>query len=255
MLTTRRRQVSEGGLTGNQQTSEDLGIQQQERLVRHLAGRFAGLAEREDLEQVARLALWQAWRRFDPARGCRFSTFALPTVQGELLHYLRDQGPAVRIPRSWWDLRPRLKREADAFALEQGREPTVDELAVRLGVSEEDVTGALGVSDIHYAVSLDEPHGGPEGEETEPLTAKIGASDPRLEAVELRVMVRQSMERLPARLRDILERRYFGGLSQNEVGRQLGISQMHVSRLEHQALAQMRQELRQAWSEDMQGGR
>src|SRR5437879_826563 len=111
------------------------------RIARYMALRFEGNVESEDLEQVARLALLQAARRFDPERNCRFSTFAYSTIMGHIRHYLRDRAPAVRIPRRWVDLRPRLKRAAEELAQALGREPSVGELADRLGVSEEEVTG------------------------------------------------------------------------------------------------------------------
>jgi RNA polymerase sigma-B factor len=217
-----------------------------EPFARKLAHGYAEAAEWEDLEQVARLALWEAVLRYDPARGCQFSTFAFPTIRGALLRYLRDQAPTIRTPRGLWELRGRLPREAEALAQELGRQPTVRELAARLGITEEEVAGALGAADVTAPLSLDEPREGAVGEEAETLAARIGAIDPRLEAVERRVAVRQAMEKLPAPLREVLERRYFAGLNQREVGEQLGMSQMHVSRLERRALALLRWVLRVA---------
>ena len=107
------------------QRSEEALLRQWEPLVRQLAFRFEGVAEREDLEQIARCALWQAARRFDPTRGCQFTTYAFPTIQGALLRYLRDRALPVKIPRAWWELRPRLRREAEVCTQELGREPTV----------------------------------------------------------------------------------------------------------------------------------
>jgi RNA polymerase sigma-B factor len=230
----------------HRELAEEALLRRWEPLARRLAHRFEESAERDDLEQVARLALWEAAQRYDPARGCQFSTFAVPTIRGALLHYLRDQAPTIRPPRAWWERRPHLKQEADALAQELGRQPTVGELAGRLGMTEEEVAGEMGAADRCAPVSLDEPREGAEGEEAEPLAARIGALDPRLEAVEQRVAVRQAMETLPASLRAVLDGRYHVGLSQREVGRQLGISQMHVSRLERAALDWLRRELREA---------
>jgi RNA polymerase sigma-B factor len=226
--------------------AEERLLRQWEPLVRRLAGRWGSAAEREDLEQVARIALWQAARRFDPARGHPFISYAVPTIQGALLQHLRDRVGTIRLPRHWWELRPRLQRKAEATAQELGREPTAAELADRLGVSEEDVAGALGARELCYPASLDELRESPGGEETEPLAATIGAMDPRLETAELRVVVRQAVAQLPARLRAVIEQRYFSGMSQNAVGRRLGISQVHVSRLERWALARLRTALRDA---------
>jgi RNA polymerase sigma-B factor len=227
--------------------AEEALLRQWEPRVRQLAFRFERVAEREDLEQIARCALWQAARRFDPTRGCQFTTYAFRTIQGALLRYLRDRALPVKIPRAWWELRPRLRREAEVCAQELGREPTVPELAAHLGVSEEDVAGALGVGDLYHPTSLDEPAEGPEGEGTETLAGRLGAADPLLEAVERRVVVRQAMDGLPKDLREIVEWRYFQGRSQQQVARQLGVSQMQISRLEQRALLRLRRELREAW--------
>src|SRR5438105_12840254 len=104
-------------------------LQRWEPLARHLAGRYTGAAEREDLEQVARLALLQAARRFDPARGRPFPAYAIPTILGALRHYLRDQQRAIRIPTRWWDLYRPLQRLREHLAPALGREPTEAELA------------------------------------------------------------------------------------------------------------------------------
>jgi RNA polymerase sigma-B factor len=232
-------------------STEAAMLERWEPLARHLAYRYAGAAEREDLEQVARLALLQAARRFDPSRGDQFSTFAASVILGHLRHYLRDQEPMIRIPRRCWELYLPVKRLWERLAQALGRAPTVAELAARLGASEEDVATALKANEFFRLVPLDKPWGPREerGQERsddagESLAGRLGRVDPRLEAVEQHVAFQQVMERLPARLREILQRRYFQGLSQKEVARDLGLSQMHISRLERRALAQLREELR-----------
>lgn len=218
-------------------------LQRWEPLARYLALRFVGALEREDLEQVARLALVQAIRRFDPARGCQFSTFAAVTILGELHRYLRDRGPAMHIPRRWWELRPRLEKARERLAQLVAREPTVTELAAQLAVSEVDVAGALGVYELYHLQPLDQVRTMPEGGEPESLAGTIGSADPRLEAVEQHVAFQQVMQLLPDRLREVLQQRYVQGRSQREVARELGVSQMQISRLERRALAQLREEL------------
>jgi RNA polymerase sigma-B factor len=145
----------------------------------------------------------------------------------------------VKIPRCWWALRPRLQREVERATQILGRNPTVGELAERLDVSEEDVVGTMGIRDLYYPLPLDDPQEWPDGERESPAE-RIGAADPLLESLELRLLVREAMQRLEPRLREILHRRYYRGQSQQEVGGGLGISQMHVSRLERQALAWLR---------------
>jgi RNA polymerase sigma-B factor len=223
--------------------NEEALLQRWEPLARYLAHRFVGALEREDLEQVARLALVQAARRFDPARGCQFSTFAAVTILGELQRFLRDRGPAMRVPRRWWELRPRLEKARERLAQLVAREPTVTELAAQLAVSEADVAGALGVYELYHLQPLDHPHTTPEGGEPESLAGTLGFTDPRLEAVEQQVGFQQMMQRLPDRLREVLQQRYFQGRSQREVAFELGVSQMQISRLERRALAQLREEL------------
>jgi RNA polymerase sigma-B factor len=219
-------------------------LRQWEPLARRLAHRFDWAADREDLEQVARLALLQAARRFEPSRGYCFSSFAVPTIVGELCRYVRDHALTVRIPRRWWDLRIRLKRAVEEFEQELGREPTAPELADRLGVNEEDVAGALEAPEFCHPDSLDDVCQSADGESIGSLTGVIGAEDPRLEVVERTIAFRQAMAELPARMRRILTRRYFEGRTQWEVGRDLGLSQMQISRLERRALARLREEFR-----------
>jgi RNA polymerase sigma-B factor len=223
---------------------EEALLQRWESLARQLAGRYTGAAEREDLEQVARLALLHAARRFDPARGRPFPAYAIPTILGELRNYLRDQERAIRIPTRWWDLYRPLQRLREHLAPALGREPTEAELAAGLGVGEEDVAGVLGANELSHLKRLDEPWMTPGDPEAELLAERVGATDPLLEAVEQQIAFQQVMKRLPPRLRNLLQRRYFQGHSQQEVARELGVSQMQVSRLERQALAQLREELR-----------
>ena len=222
-------------------------LQRWEPLARLLAHRFTGAAEREDLEQIARLAVLEAARRFDPVRGTQFSTFAVHTILGHLRHYVRDRAPAVRIRRRWWEMRPRLERAREQLEQELGREPTIGEVAARLTVSEEDVAAVLAAQELFRLERLDRPWATPEGLTAEPLAETIGGADPGLEAVEQQIVIRQAMARLPARLRDVLQRRYFQGRSQQQVGRELGVSQMQISRLERKALDQLREELRCVW--------
>jgi RNA polymerase sigma-B factor len=228
-------------------SGEDAMLQRWEPLARHLAHRFAAAAEREDLEQIARLALLGAARRFDPAQGTQFRTFAAETILGHLRHYVRDRASAVRIPRRCWELRPRLERAREQLEQGLGREPTISEIAARLAMSEEDVAAVLAADEFSRLERLDQPRATPESWTAEPLSETVGCADPRLEAVERHIAIQQAMERLPARLRDVLQRRYYQGGSQQQVGRDLGVSHMQISRLERKALEQLRGELGCVW--------
>jgi RNA polymerase sigma-B factor len=222
---------------------EEALLERWEPLARHLAYRFLGVGEREDLEQVARLALLHAWRQFDPARGCRFETYAAHTILGHLRHHTRDREPAIRVPRRWWELYRPMQRLRDYLTQLAGREPTAAELAARLGVSEADVVGALGYHEFSRPKQIGESWGEPEDGEAAPLQARLGQPDPRLEAVEQRVALQQILMRLPERLRHILQQRFLHGRTQTEIAGDLGLSQMQICRLEKQALAQLREEL------------
>jgi len=216
------------------------------RVARYITRRFQRTAEQEDLDQIARLGLLQAARRFDPRRNCQFSTYVYHTIAGHLLHYLRDHTPALRIPRRWFDLRSRLERLAAELVQVLEREPTVLELAERLGVSEEEVAGALGAQEFCHPASLDVIWEGTEGDRQGAVAGQIGVEDPLLETLERRLALQQLLTALPERLSELIRLRYFQGLSQQEVGRRLGVSQMQVSRLERQALASLRVDLRRA---------
>jgi RNA polymerase sigma-B factor len=224
-------------------SAEERFLQQWEPLAGHLARRFAGAAEREDLEQVARLALLNAKRRFDPGRGTRFSTYAVPTILGDLRRYVRDRGHVHHVPRRCWDLRARLRKAAEGMRQNLDREPTAAELSDALGIPEAEVARALGIQSLVYLESLDDTGEDLEGHRTEALSVQLGENDAGLQAVESRVAVRQAMQELPWRLREVLRRRYFAGQTQRQVGDALGLSQMQISRLERSALDELRNEL------------
>jgi RNA polymerase sigma-B factor len=216
------------------------------RIARAMTRRFAGTAEQDDLDQIARLGLLQAARRFDPRRHCRFSTYAFQTIAGHLRHYLRDRIAPLRLPRRWIDLRPRLERVAAELAQVLERQPTVLELAEQLGVSEEEVAGTLAVREFYRPASLEAIWERADGEEHGSLAGQIGVEDPVLETVEVRIALEQLLTALPERLRELIQLRYWRGLTQREVGRRLGVSQMQVSRLERRALDSLRQGLRRS---------
>jgi RNA polymerase sigma-B factor len=244
----RREQRSTGDMERRQGTTAmERHLRQWEPLVRQLSRRFAESGECEDLEQIARVALWQAAQRFDPGRGFQFYTFAYPTVLGALQRYVRDCRAPIRVPRRCWDLCHHLKRMEDALVQELGRAPSVAELAVRAGVSEKEMADATGVSNALRPLSLDAVYEGSEGESTQGLMEKIGTTDPVFEATEQRIAVRQAIDKLPTDLRDILQRLYFQGWTSQEVAWKLGVSQAQAARLERRALALLRQELREAF--------
>jgi RNA polymerase sigma-B factor len=206
-------------------------------LARHLARRYkGGNAELDDLYQVAAFALVKAIDRFDPDRGIAFSSFAVPTIVGELKRHFRDHGWVVRVPRDVQELKLKLDRLVDALTAELGRQPTPGELAERTGASLEHVVEALGAASAHYPDSLDRPVG-EDGEDG--IGQLIGGEDPGYQDVENCDLVDGLLATLPERERLILRMRFEQELTQAEIGRRLGVSQMHVSRLIRKSIAQL----------------
>ena len=213
-------------------TREEL-VQRYLPLARHLARRYKGRGEIDDLNQVAAFALLKAIDRFDPDRGLAFSSFAVPTILGELKRYFRDHGWVVRVPRDVQELKLRLDRLVEAMTGEIGRSPTPGELAERADVSVEQVIEALGAATAHYPDSLDRPLTD-DGEEA--INLLVAGNDPGYVQVENAEMVGGLLAALPDRERLILKLRFEDELTQAEIGRRLDISQMHVSRLIRQSI-------------------
>lgn len=210
-------------------------------LARHLARRFRGRGvPDDDLEQVAAVALVHAVDRFEPERGLAFSTFATPTILGELKRYFRDRTWSVRVPRRIHDLHLQLERlVAERTQATGGRAPTVDELATELGVSSEEVLEAMEAGGAYRSRSLSEPVIDGSGQ-PRLLADDLGDDDPALAVVENRAVLEPLLAELPARERLIVHLRFDEHLSQRQIAERLGISQMHVSRLLARTLAVLR---------------
>jgi RNA polymerase sigma-B factor len=208
-------------------------------LARQLARRYAGAGEPlEDLVQVASLGLVKAVDRFDPSREVAFSSFAVPTILGELKRHFRDKGWSVRVPRDLQELALRLDRTQEELSRELGRSPTPAEVAERLDVSEEDVLEAREAAHAYRAVSLDRPR--TEDDDAGPAVADaMGGDDPGFRRAEDAATVDQLLRVLAPREREVLRLRFSEDLTQQEIGDRIGVSQMHVSRLIRQAIARL----------------
>jgi RNA polymerase sigma-B factor len=205
-------------------------------LARSLARRYAGKGEPlDDLEQVASVGLLKAIDRFDLSRDVRFATFAVPTIAGEIKRHFRDRGWMLRVPREVQELSARAVRCRDSMTRELGRSPTVSQVAQTLHASVEDVLEALRAAEAYRTRSLDEPL----VDGTGALDA-IGGDDEGYELAEHRVLLRLGLDELGAREREIVRLRYYEGLTQREIARAVGISQMHVSRLIRRSIDTMR---------------
>jgi len=211
-------------------------------LVEYLARRFRNRGEPlDDLIQVATIGLIKSVDRFDLERGVEFSTYATPTIVGEIKRHFRDKGWAIRVPRRLQELKLALAKATSELSQKNGRAPTVAELAQHLGMSEEDILEGLESANAYSAVSLDAPDA---GDDDSPAVAdSLGTTDESLEGVEYRESLKPLLEKLPAREKKILLLRFFGNMTQSQIAAELGISQMHVSRLLARTLAHLRAEL------------
>jgi RNA polymerase sigma-B factor len=211
-------------------------------LARQLARRYQrGGEQLDDLVQVASLGLLKAIDRFDPARETAFSSFAVPTILGELKRHFRDKGWAVRVPRDLQELAVKVDRVADEMSRELGRAPTPAEIAERTGTSLEQVLEAREASAAYRAVSLDRPRTDEE-DEGESYADAVGAEDPGYRLAEDAATVQRLMRALSDREREVLRLRFEEDLTQSEIGQRVGVSQMHVSRLIRQSVARLREE-------------
>jgi RNA polymerase sigma-B factor len=210
-------------------------------LARQLARRYQrGGEPLDDLTQVASLGLLKAIDRFDPQRDTAFSSFAVPTILGELKRHFRDRGWSVRVPRDLQELSVRVDRVTDNLSRGLGRAPTPEEIGAEIGVTAEQVLEAREAAGAYRAVSLDRPR--EEEDEGEPVADHLGIEDPGFGVAEDAATVQRLMLVLSDREREVLRLRFSEDLTQSEIGIRVGVSQMHVSRLLRQAIARLREE-------------
>jgi RNA polymerase sigma-B factor len=210
-------------------------------LVRHLAQRYAGRGEpTDDLIQTATVGLIKAVDKFDPERGVDFAGYAIPTIIGEIKRHFRDRTWSVRVPRRLQELRLAITEANATLTHSLGRSPHVPDIAVHLGVTEEDVLEGLEGARAYNATSLSTPIGADGNTE---LGDTLGGEDHEFEIAETRLALRPALASLDQREQQILTLRFYGNLTQTEIADQIGISQMHVSRLITRALTKLRAQL------------
>ena len=218
-------------------------------LVKNLAARYSGRGEpHEDLSQVGSIGLLLSIERFDTSREVQFTTYAVPTIVGEIQRHFRDRAWALHVPRRMKELSVRISRTVQTQTADLGRAPTIAELAAMTGASEEDVVEALQTSEAYSTRSLSQPLGHDGDDET--MQDVLGHDDRGFAEVEDMVLVEAGLDALDERERRIVELRFFDGLTQSEIAAQIGISQMHVSRLLRRALITMRGRLEERMSEE-----
>ncbi|GGY61369.1 RNA polymerase sigma factor SigF [Streptomyces omiyaensis] len=214
-------------------------------LVRFAAARFGTRSEpMEDIVQVGTIGLIKAIDRFELSRGVEFPTFAMPTIIGEIKRFFRDTSWSVHVPRRLQELRLDLARAGDALSQRLDRAPTVAELAAELGRTEDEVVEGMAASNAYTAASLDaQTEDDDHGQNDTTLADRLGYEDHGLTGIEYIASLKPMIASLPERERLILSLRFVTGLTQSEIGAELGISQMHVSRLLSRTLARLRRGL------------
>jgi RNA polymerase sigma-B factor len=211
-------------------------------LARALAHRYAGRGEPlDDLVQVACIGILKAIDGFDITRAVRFSSYATPTVLGELKRHFRDRTWAMRVPRGLQELQLQVARARDRLTHELARPPTVEELAAAVGAPFEEVLLTIESAGARRARSLDEPTG-----DDVKLADALGAQDPELDRAEMRAMLDGAFDVLSARDREVLRLRFEQDLTQQQIAKVVGVSQMQVSRLIRQSLARLRLQIERA---------
>jgi RNA polymerase sigma-B factor len=210
-------------------------------LVRFLALKFANRGEPlDDLVQVGTVGLLKAIDRFELTRGVEFTTYATPTIVGEIKRYFRDKGWAVKVPRRLQELNLAVNRASEKMAVELGRSPTVAELALRLDATDEEILEAQELGQAYNLLSLDSEVSGEGDKKSQTLADTVGITDAGLEMLEDRANLERAFHVLTGRERVIIYLRFYESISQTEIAKRLNVSQMHVSRLQAKALEKLR---------------
>ena len=234
-----RRYHEEGDLAAREQL-----IEQYMSLVRSLARRYSYRGEQlDDLVQIGAIGLIKAIDRFDVNRGVELTTYATPNIIGEIKRHFRDRGWSVRVPRGLQELNIKLSRLIEELTVQHGRSPTIGELAKAASVTDEEVLEALESGRAYTSLSLSAGSGGhDEDGELDPLES-LGTIEHQYEVSEDRAVLAPGFRVLDERERTILHLRFFEGLTQSQIAQQVGISQMHVSRLIRRSLEKIRNEI------------
>jgi RNA polymerase sigma-B factor len=231
-----RRYHEDGDLKAREQL-----IEQYMSLVRSLARRYSYRGEQlEDLVQIGAIGLIKAIDRFDIERGVELTTYATPNIIGEIKRHFRDKGWSVRVPRGLQELNVQLSRLVEQLTVQLARSPTIPELAKAAGVEEEQVLEALESGRAYTSLSLSVGGGGGDDDDLDPLES-LGTEEHQYEVSEDRAVLAPGFKALDERERKILQLRFFDGLTQSQIAQQVGISQMHVSRLIRRSLEKIRE--------------
>jgi RNA polymerase sigma-B factor len=234
-----RRYHEDGDLSAREQL-----IEQYMSLVRSLARRYSYRGEQlEDLVQIGAIGLIKAIDRFDLERGVELTTYATPNIIGEIKRHFRDRGWSVRVPRGLQELNVQLSKLVEQLTVQLSRSPTIPELAKAAGVEEEEVLEALESGRAYSSLSLSQGSGGGDDDDDLDPLESLGTEEHQYEVSEDRAVLAPGFAVLDDRERTILHLRFFEGLTQSQIAQQVGISQMHVSRLIRRSLEKIREEI------------
>ena len=215
-------------------------------LCKSIAWKFRGQGvETEDLEQVAAIALMKAIERFEPERGFKFTTFAMPTIAGEVRNHIRDKGGAIRVNRDTRSRLYQMRKVADQLTQQLQREPSLKEIAAAMEITPDELLALLDARDAAETVSMEAAMGS--DEDAQKLEARLGVNDDGFERVEQQEWMKWVLQQVTPMERLLLEKRFIERLGQRETAKALGVSQMQVSRMERKVLARLR-ELTERWN-------
>lgn len=214
-------------------------------LCKAIAWKFRGQGvETEDLEQVAAIALMKAIERFEPERGFKFTTFAMPTIAGEVRNHIRDKGGAIRVNRDTRSRLYQLRKVTDQLTQQLQREPSLKEIAAAMDVTPDELLSLLDARDASDVMSMDA--GMSSDEDAQRLEERLGVNDDGFERVEQQQWMQWVLKQVTPQERLLLEKRFIERLGQRDTAKALGVSQMQVSRMERKVLARLR-ELTERW--------
>lgn len=238
------KMIAEFQETGDEELQTRL-VLEYENLVHALARKFSrGQRHDEDLVQVGMIGLLAAFRRFDSSFGRSFESFAVPTIVGEIKRFIRDKTWSVHVPRRIKELGPKIKNAVEALTTELQRSPQVEEIAEYLDVSEEEILETMEMGKSYQALSVDRSIEADDEGSAVTLLDLVGSVETGYEQTDQQLLLEKAFQVLTEREKQILQLTYFENMSQKETGEQLGISQMHVSRLQRRALQKLRDSIR-----------
>ena len=240
-----REFLDEDASAASREAARDALVRLHLPLVEHCARRFRNRGEPfEDLVQVGTIGLIKSVDRFDTGRGVEFSTYATPTIIGEIKRYFRDKGWAIRVPRRLQELRMQIGTATAELTQSLGRSPTAAELAGHIGCTGEEIGEGIESSNAYSTLSLDASDDSDDGAAS--MLDALGEVDAGLEHVEVRESIKPLLDQLDAREKKILLLRFFKNMTQSQIAEEIGVSQMHVSRLLNRTLEQLRTSLQNA---------